>query len=65
MSEPFQQGDLDGLCGLYACINAARLLTRINDETGERLLLEAVLTLEKKSEHLPILPKEPTHQIYQ
>lgn len=24
---PFQQGDLDGLCGLYALINAIRLAT--------------------------------------
>ena len=27
---PFQQGDLDGLCGIYALINAIRLATEEN-----------------------------------
>jgi hypothetical protein len=30
---PFQQGDLDGLCGLYALINAIRLATE--DDTRD------------------------------
>lgn len=49
MVKPFKQGDLDGLCGLYAGINAAKLLTRIGRTTGTNLLLDAVLTLEKNN----------------
>ncbi|MDA3971808.1 MAG: hypothetical protein PF442_10705 [Desulfobulbaceae bacterium] len=46
--EPFRQGQLDGLCGIYAVINALKLIVRISHNEGSDLLYEAVLTLEKK-----------------
>lgn len=46
--KPFTQGDLDGLCTIYACINATKLLTRITQETAETLFLSSVLNLEKE-----------------
>lgn len=48
--KPFQQGDLDGLCGLYATINAAKLVSkRLSRNRGTELLLDAVLTIDKSS----------------
>ncbi len=48
--KPFRQGDLDGLCGLYATINAAKLISkRISRNRGSEFLLDAVLTINKKS----------------
>src|SRR5262249_1949827 len=39
--KPFRQGDFDGLCGLYAIVNAIRLAadpsTRISDTLAEQL----------------------------
>ena len=48
--KPFQQGDLDGLCGLYATINAAKLIgKRISTDAGSKVLLDAALTINKKT----------------
>ena len=33
--QPYQQGDFDGLCGLYAIINAIRLVVRPSHKAGE------------------------------
>lgn len=49
MIQPFQQGELDGLCGIYSIINATKLLVnRLGQECGEDLLLDAVLALERR-----------------
>jgi len=46
---PFQQGDLDGLCAIYACINAAKLITgRLGHEKGRELFLDAAVALAKR-----------------
>lgn len=34
--EPFEQGDLDGLCGLYSVVNACRVVRASNDPLTER-----------------------------
>jgi hypothetical protein len=48
--KPFQQGDLDGLCGLYATINAVKLISkRISYDFGSEILLDAALTINKKT----------------
>lgn len=56
--EPFQQGDLDGLCGIYALVNAAKLVagpisrdrakslvTACLDSLGERYALPSLVTV--------------------
>ena len=48
MIQPFQQGQLDGLCGIYSIINATKLINRLSEERGEELMEEAVLALERK-----------------
>jgi hypothetical protein len=46
---PLQQGELDGLCGLYAVINAVRLLCpEIDDEVSAELFRRLVKRLEKR-----------------
>ena len=48
--KPFRQGDLDGLCGIYATINAAKLIgKRISINHGLEILLDAAMTLDKAS----------------
>lgn len=48
--KPFQQGDLDGLCGFYATINAAKLISKcISADFGSEILLDAALALNKSS----------------
>ena len=43
---PYRQGQLDGLCGLYAIINAIRLATRDRtDELGHGVWRELLLAL--------------------
>jgi hypothetical protein len=43
---PYRQGQLDGLCGLYAIINAIRLATHDRtDEFGHGLWRELLLAL--------------------
>ena len=46
MNKAFQQGDLDSLCGVYALLNAYRLLVpRISKATFHRLFTESVVWL--------------------
>ena len=40
---PFRQGDLDGLCGVYAIVNAMRLLCPKLDRAKAERLFEALL----------------------
>ena len=47
---PFQQGELDGLCGIYSVINAARLVIgrSITEDKCEELFVKCFAVLEKK-----------------
>ena len=47
---PFRQGDLDGLCGPYALINALRYLRvpGLTTDAGIRLLQKILLALERE-----------------
>ena len=48
MNKPYQQGDLDGLCGIYATINAAKLISNIiNTEEWQEIFLK-ILKLQIK-----------------
>lgn len=50
--EPYQQGDLDGLCGLYAVINALRLLhPRLDDDGARAMFRKLTKTLGKTLAH--------------
>lgn len=47
--EPYQQGSLDGLCGLYSVINTARLVIgKISEEECYDLFYQSLLMLEQK-----------------
>ncbi|MHB8790154.1 MAG: hypothetical protein ACYDBT_09765 [Desulfobulbaceae bacterium] len=47
--KPFQQGDLDGLCGIYAAINAAKLLSgKIGMNQGQEILMECIAVIQRK-----------------
>lgn len=48
IKDSFKQGQLDGLCGIYAVINALRLLVRISRDECYELIYESVLVIEKK-----------------
>jgi hypothetical protein len=46
---PLQQGDLDGLCGVYAIINAVRLVcSELDSESCDALFRILVTTLERR-----------------
>jgi len=50
---PYRQGQLDGLCGLYAIINAIRLATRNRtDEFGHEVWRELLLALLGEAENV-------------
>jgi hypothetical protein len=42
-SDPYHQGDLDGLCGLYSVVNAVSALCPELDEDGARSLFRVLL----------------------
>ncbi|HBL54030.1 MAG TPA: hypothetical protein DDZ34_08465 [Syntrophaceae bacterium] len=42
------QGDYDGLCGLYAALNAANALLRMNEKDREKLFKNMVYLVSKK-----------------
>ena len=49
LMEPYQQGSLDGLCGLYSVINSARLVIgKISEEECSDLFYQSLLMLEQK-----------------
>ena len=47
----YQQGDLDGLCGVYAIVNALRYLLRLNREQCQSLFANLVRTLSQAPPH--------------
>ena len=44
MSKPYQQGDLDGLCGVYALVNAVDYLCGPLSHRKARQLFQQILT---------------------
>ena len=47
MTSPYEQGYLDGLCGIYALINAVRLLAKIDEEEATCLFKSILRHVEK------------------
>ncbi len=43
----FRQGDLDGLCGVYALVNALRYVERLNEDQCEVIFRKLIRTLGK------------------
>lgn len=54
--EPFQQGDLDGLCGVYAIINALRLIHPALDRDAAQALFRKLIKTLGKTLKNPIEP---------
>lgn len=49
MSKPYQQGQLDGLCGVYALVNAVQLLCGpLNVRQSQQLFEQLLSALEKR-----------------
>ena len=48
----YRQGDLDGLCGVYAVVNAARHVLRLRDEQCQQLFEKLIKALEQNSRSL-------------
>jgi hypothetical protein len=48
----FRQGDLDGLCGVYAIVNALRYVLRLRDEQCQKLFAKLIKALEQDCDHL-------------
>ncbi len=48
--QPFRQGDLDGLCGVYALINAVRMVEPRPDHYYEAVMGACILVLYRKNE---------------
>jgi len=47
--EPYQQGSLDGLCGIYSVINAVRLVVgRLKEEECFNILHQSLMLIEQK-----------------
>jgi hypothetical protein len=47
--EPYKQGDLDGLCGIYSIINAVRLVHKgLTDDDCDELFQKAFICLERR-----------------
>ncbi|MBD2747776.1 hypothetical protein IC232_13815 [Microvirga sp. BT688] len=53
----YRQGDFDGLCGVYAIVNALRCVLHLQDEQCQRLFAKLIKALEKDCDHLyqPVL----------
>jgi hypothetical protein len=47
MLSPYEQGYLDGLCGIYSVINAVRLLTKIDEDEAMELFKDIMRHIEK------------------
>ena len=45
--KPYEQGGLDGLCGVYSIINAARIINDFNEDKCQRLFKEVVSHLDQ------------------
>ncbi|WP_114189015.1 hypothetical protein [Microvirga aerophila] len=48
----YRQGDLDGLCGVYAIVNALRHVLRLRDEQCQKLFGKLIKALEQDCDHL-------------
>ncbi|MBU4053224.1 MAG: hypothetical protein KKA41_02555 [Proteobacteria bacterium] len=48
--KPYFQGALDGLCAIYSIVNAARIITGINEEASRDLFKKIIVHLEKNSD---------------
>ncbi|MBN2383460.1 hypothetical protein JXQ70_11305 [bacterium] len=46
--KPYYQGALDGLCAIYSIVNAARLVSRVNEKEARSLFQEILVYLEQK-----------------
>jgi hypothetical protein len=46
--EPYEQGALDSLCGVYSIINATRKIVKINEQLSTQLFKELIDFLEEK-----------------
>ena len=46
---PYEQGGLDGLCGVYSIINAARIVNGFNDEVCQEIFFEIIQYLDSKT----------------
>ena len=56
--KPFQQGELDGYCGAYACINAALVIGRnLKKHTCQNFLAELFVDIAEGKTALPELQK--------
>jgi hypothetical protein len=45
---PYEQGALDGLCGVYSIVNAARIVQRLDDEAGKDLFRQIIIYLSQR-----------------
>jgi hypothetical protein len=48
----YRQGDLDGLCGVYAIVNALRYVLRLRDEHCRKLFAKLIKALDQDCNHL-------------
>jgi hypothetical protein len=48
----YRQGDLDGLCGIYAVVNALRHVLQLSDEQCQKLFEKLIQALEQDCRHL-------------
>lgn len=53
MVKPYEQGALDGLCGVYCIVNATRIISGTSEEESRQLFQEIIHYLEKTKD----LPK--------
>jgi len=45
--EPFEQGGLDGLCGVYSIINSAKIINGLNGTDSEKLFKDIISHLDR------------------
>ncbi|MGZ8251778.1 MAG: hypothetical protein ACXWT7_05500 [Methylophilaceae bacterium] len=48
LRKPYQQGDLDALCGVYSVVNIVHYMTRLNKTQANALFIDILKVLEKK-----------------
>jgi hypothetical protein len=52
---PYHQGSLDSLCGVYAIVNAAKRINRLNDKQSQRLFNDIIRYLDKEGRLVEII----------
>lgn len=45
---PYEQGALDGLCGVYSIVNAVRIVRRLDDEACKELFRQIIVYLSQR-----------------